>query len=87
MPDKKYLTSQIDGIIKKVHIQQWDKVKPGAILIEIDDSDIEAEIVKIRREISINDSRISEIETSIEGERNILEAELLGTTMDSLSAA
>ena len=78
--------TQIDGIIKKVHIQQWDKVKSGTILIEMDDSDIAAEIIKIRREISINDSRISEIEIAIEGERNILEAELLSTTMDSLSA-
>lgn len=67
------------GIIERIYIRQNDKVAKGDLIAVLSNEEWKMELDRIKKEIDINRSKISELQFQIESEKEILDAEIKRT--------
>ena len=70
---------RISGIIERVYIRQNDRVAKGDLIAILSNEEWKKELDRIKKEIDINRSKISELQLQINSEKEILEAEIKRT--------
>ena len=70
---------RISGIIERIYIRQNDRVAKGDLIAILSNEEWKKELGRIKKEMDINRSKISEVQRQIESEKGILDAEIKRT--------